>query len=87
MIPQQRFPDCADDGAATIPAGRVAWVGVRSASTGELLRRIRVPWHRSASISVRQRALHAGVGVSEARVAASEKGLYSAYTLRSTHRS
>jgi hypothetical protein len=32
MIPQQRFAGCADgDGAATLPAGRVAGVGVKCA--------------------------------------------------------
>jgi hypothetical protein len=43
MTPRRRSADCADDGAATIPAGRAAGVGVKSAPTSLSQQRIRLP--------------------------------------------
>jgi len=73
MTPRRLSADCADDGAATMPAGRVAGVGVKSAQTSLSQRRMRTPWYHSAAISALQRTLHAGARVGEERVPASEK--------------
>jgi len=43
MTPRRLSADCADDGAATMPAGRVAGLGVKSAQTILSQRRMRVP--------------------------------------------
>ena len=43
MTPRRLSADCADDGAATIPAGRVAEVRVENAPTSLPQRRMRVP--------------------------------------------
>jgi hypothetical protein len=60
--------------------GRVAGLGVKSAPTSLSQRRMRTPWYHSAAISTRQRTLHAGIGVGEARASASEQVLYITYT-------
>ena len=80
MTPRRLSADCADVGAATMPAGRAAGVRVKNAPTSLSQRRMRTPGYHLAAISARQRTLYAGIGVGEAQAPASEKVLYLGYT-------